>query len=134
LAISGAAAIAVAAILSAPATSAAKPKCFGKRATKTGHGKVVGTSHRDVIVGLGGKNKIIGNGGADVICGGRGNDRILLGNHPNSPSSDGSGILIGGPGSDICRGGAGRDRYVTCEATRKLLGRPAVGLLDALDR
>ena len=104
-------------LLVVPATSAAKAKCFGKRATKTGHGKIVGTPHRDIIVGLGGKNRIIGNGGADVICGGRGNDRITLGKHPNSPSSDGSAILIGGPGNDFIRGGYKDDFLIGDDAT-----------------
>jgi Ca2+-binding RTX toxin-like protein len=99
------AAIASSILLIAPAVSAAKPKCFGKRATKVGHGKIVGTPHKDVIVGLGGRNKIIGKGGADVICGGRGNDRITLSKRPNRPARDGPSILIGGPGNDFVRGG-----------------------------
>ena len=100
-----------------PAYAVARPHCFGKRATKVGHGKIVGTEHGDVIVGLGGKNKIIGNGGADVICGGRGNDRILVGNKPNSPSVDGPSILIGGPGNDFLRGGYKSDLLIGDDGT-----------------
>jgi hypothetical protein len=55
-----AAAAAALIVLVAPATSAAKRSCFGKRATKTGRGKIVGTSHKDVIVGLGGKTRSSG--------------------------------------------------------------------------
>ncbi len=103
--------------LAAPAVSAAKPKCFGKRATKTGHGKIVGTEHKDVIVGLGGRNKVIGNGGPDVICGGRGNDRITVGKQPNSPAKDGPSILIGGAGNDFIRGGYKDDFLIGDDAT-----------------
>ncbi len=111
------AAVATSILLVAPAVSAAKPKCFGKRATKTGHGKIVGTEHKDVIVGLGGRNKIIGNGGPDVICGGRGNDRITVGKQPNSPAKDGPSILIGGPGNDFIRGGYKGDFLIGDDAT-----------------
>jgi Ca2+-binding RTX toxin-like protein len=103
--------------LAAPATSAARRSCFGKRATKVGHGKIVGTKHRDVIVGLGGRNKIIGNGGADVICGGRGKDRLLVGRQPNSPGADGPSILIGGRGNDFIRGGYRDDLLVGDDAS-----------------
>ena len=112
-----AAAIATSVALASPAVSAAKPKCFGKPATKAGHGKIVGTEHGDVIVGLGGKNKIIGNGGADVICGGRGNDRITLSKQANRPSEDGPSILIGGTGNDFIRGGYKDDLLIGDDAT-----------------
>lgn len=116
-AVAGLAAVATSVLLLTPALSAAKPKCFGKRATKTGHGKIVGTEHRDVIVGLGGKNKIIGNGGADVICGGRGNDRITVSKQANSPAKDGPSILVGGRGNDFIRGGYKDDFLIGDDAT-----------------
>jgi Ca2+-binding RTX toxin-like protein len=113
-----------------PALASARPSCFGKRATKVGHGKIVGTEHRDIIVGLGGKNKIIGNGGADVICGGRGNDRILLSRHPNSPGIDRPSILIGGPGNDFIRGGYRDDLLVGDDAKHSGRARANAGRDD----
>jgi len=55
-----------------PATaSAAKPTCFGLKAT------IVGTNHADKLVGTDKKDVIVGLGGADKIKGGDGNDLIF---------------------------------------------------------
>jgi hypothetical protein len=74
---------------------AAKPKCFGKKATIVGTSAdnvLKGTKKADVIVGKGGDDTIDGKGGNDLICSGGGDDNISGGG--------GSNKLSGGTGQD----------------------------------
>ena len=69
--------------------AAARPTCFGHRAT------IVGNQHGQPHQGhpsrrrdrrLGGRDQVIGNGGRDIICGGGGQDRLFGGNaEPAAP-------------------------------------------------
>ena len=89
-----------------PTAAAARPTCFGHKATIVGNNRgnhIKGTHHADVIAGLGGRDVIIGNGGRDIICGGSGNDRIYGGN-AEPAQHDKPTTLIGGPGNDQHRG------------------------------
>jgi Ca2+-binding RTX toxin-like protein len=79
-------------------SSAAAPKCFGKKATIIGTNKadaLKGTARADVIVGLGGNDTIRSLNGTDLICGGSGNDEVY-----------------GGAGRDRIQGAAGNDRLL----------------------
>jgi len=103
------------------AANAARPRCFGKRATIVGTARadvLKGTSRPDVIVGLEGNDLIKGLGGDDRICGGKGNDTLvgrggddLLAGEEGSDKLTGGGgafdFLVGGPGGDRLNGGAG---------------------------
>lgn len=103
------------------AANAARPRCFGKRATIVGTARaevLKGTSRPDVIVGLAGNDLIKGLGGDDRICGGEGNDTIvgrggddlLAGDQGKDKVAGGAGafdFLVGGPGGDTLSGGAG---------------------------
>lgn len=94
-------------IMPGPA-SAARPTCFGKRATIVGTKRgerIVGTPRADVIVARGGDDTIFGRGGRDRICGGRGEDTIVGG-----PGRD---RLKGGPGPDNFFGGRGNDAMIS---------------------
>jgi Ca2+-binding RTX toxin-like protein len=98
------------------AASAARPKCFGQRATIVGTAKadvLNGTSKDDVIVGLGKNDTINGRGGDDTICGGDGKDTIIGGG--------GDDWLFGEAGNDHLKGGGGHDN---------LLGGPDNDSLD----
>ena len=78
------------------AANAARPRCFGKRATIVGTAKadvLKGTSRPDVIAGLAGNDVLRGLAGNDSICGGKGND-----------------TLLGGGGEDLLEGDEGRDK------------------------
>lgn len=89
----------------APAALAAKPKCFGKRATITSKAaEIQGTKNADVIVANGKDNVIIGGGGPDLICAKAGDD-IISGDTGNDK-------LSGGAGTDFFQGAAGNDRLV----------------------
>jgi len=104
-----------------PAANAARPRCFGKRATIVGTAKadvLKGTSGPDVIVGLAGNDVLKGLGGNDRICGGKGNDSLigrggddlLAGEEGSDKVAGGAGafdFLVGGPGGDGLNGGAG---------------------------
>jgi len=84
---------------------AARPRCFGKRATIVGTRAadvLRGTSGADVIVGLGGDDVVKGLGGGDRICGGDGDD-TLLGGGGNDP------VIVGGAGNDRLSGGGGHE-------------------------
>jgi Ca2+-binding RTX toxin-like protein len=100
--------------------NAARPRCFGTRATIVGTPKpdvLKGTSKPDVIVGQGGNDVIKALGGNDRICGGTGNDTLigrggndlLAGQEGGDRLTAGSGFdfLVGGPGGDTLSGGAG---------------------------
>jgi Ca2+-binding RTX toxin-like protein len=103
------------------AANAARPHCFGKRATIVGTAKadvLKGTSRPDVIVGLAGNDVLKGLGGNDRICGGKGNDNLigkggndlLAGEGGKDKLAGGAGtfdFLVGGPGGDGLSGGAG---------------------------
>ena len=106
-------AIAMGNLVLAPSAQAARPKCFGKRATIVGTAKsqtINGTRRADVIHAGGGNDKVYGKGGKDLICGGGGND-TLLGAGGNDKISGGSGKdkLDGGAGKDLLVGGKGID-------------------------
>jgi Ca2+-binding RTX toxin-like protein len=92
-------------VVIAPAAHAARPKCFGKRATIVGTKRsdtIRGTRGADVIVARGGADRILGRGGNDRICAGRGRDRVSGGGRNDR--------VAGGRGSDAVLGGRGRDR------------------------
>jgi Ca2+-binding RTX toxin-like protein len=96
----------------APAAQAARPKCFGKRATILGsqrNDRLRGTPKADVIVGRGGDDVITGRDGRDLLCGGKGSD-LLRGRRGNDKlksgrANDGNS---GGAGNDVINGGPGR--------------------------
>ncbi len=94
--------------------SAARPKCFGKKATIVGTAKadiLKGTRGADVIVGLGGNDTIKGLGGDDWICGGDGRDKISAGGGGDVVFGDaGNDALNGDAGYDWLLGGADNDR------------------------
>src|SRR5262245_64261866 len=89
LALAGAGALLGGAFASSPSA----PKCFGKTATITGSGLIVGTEAADVIVGSDSSDSIDGAGGDDLICSGAGDDQIQ-----------------GGLGDDRIAAGDGNDR------------------------
>ena len=105
-------ALAVAAVLAlvgslmlTPAAHAARPKCFGKRATivgTNGRDRLRGTPRADVIVAKGGNDRISGRGGNDRICAGGGRDRVAAGG--------GADRVAAGSGRDVVLGGGGGDR------------------------
>jgi len=114
----------IAVFLVLPQTAnAARPKCFGKRATIVGTARadvLKGTSRPDVIAGLAGNDVIKGLGGNDRICGGKGNDALvgaggndlLAGEDGKDKLAGGGGgfdFLVGGSGGDALNGGAGID-------------------------
>ena len=81
-----------------PSASAARPRCFGVRATivgTSGADVLVGTGRADVIVGRGGDDTIRGKGRADLICAGGGDD-----------------VVKGGDGIDLIFGNGGHDRLI----------------------
>jgi RHS repeat-associated protein len=101
-----------AALLAVQPARAARPSCFGKRATivgTSGHDRLHGTAHGDVISSGGGADVVSGRGGSDRICGSRGDD-VLKG-------SGGADHLDGGPGPDTLKGGGGTDE---CLSGRKV--------------
>jgi Ca2+-binding RTX toxin-like protein len=95
------------------AASAAKARCFGKRATIVGTPKadlLKGTSRPDVIAGLAGSDVIKGLGGNDRICGGTGNDTLIgRGGDDLLGGEEGRDRLAGGSGFDFLVGGPGGD-------------------------
>jgi Ca2+-binding RTX toxin-like protein len=98
---------------------AARPRCFGVRATIVGTGGsdvLVGTDRRDVIVGKGGADTIRGKGRADLVCAGGGDDVVkggdgidlLFGNGGDDRLIGGPGFfnqIVPGPGDDFVNGG-----------------------------
>src|SRR6266508_2291173 len=84
------------------AANAARPRCFGKRAT------ILGTARDDVIKGLGGGDRICGGKGNDTLVGGGGVD-LLGGEAGKDKLASGAGFdfLVGGPGGDALNGGTG---------------------------
>jgi Ca2+-binding RTX toxin-like protein len=82
---------------------AARPTCFGKRATIVGTrraDRLVGTRRADVIVARRGNDTVRGRGGNDRICAGNGFDTV-----------DGGDVLVAGRGSfQSLLGGRGNDR------------------------
>jgi Ca2+-binding RTX toxin-like protein len=107
--------------LTAPSAEAARPRCFGKRATIVGSARadvLRGTSTADVIVGLAGNDVIKGLGGKDRVCAGTGKDSLvggggddlLAGQEGGDRLAGGGGafdFLIGGPAGDTLNGGKG---------------------------
>lgn len=111
-------------ILFAGHAAAEEPTCYGRAATITGSGSIMGTPGNDVIVGseeadfidgAGGNDRICGLGGADEIEGGLGNDRInggldndlLVGDvyEVDAPAvGGGNDLMQGGPGDDYMIG------------------------------
>jgi Ca2+-binding RTX toxin-like protein len=137
-------AAAVAFATSTESSSAARPECFGKRATIVGgqNGNTLrGTEHADVIVGGGGNDKIDGRGGRDVICGGEGKDKIFGGPDFDSLSGgargdrmfgegdkdqingdEGADLIFGGQRTDVLDGGDGPDELNGGPATDLIFG------------
>ena len=128
------------AVVGSSAAEAAKPKCFGKKATAVlGDGGVlyIGTPGNDVVVGGKGTDDISGGDGNDRICGGKGadgingegdKDKIAGGRGGDSLfANDGvTGELVdGGKGDDMCNFDPG-DNYRACEAVpcMRLAGPP----------
>src|SRR5262245_19091132 len=84
--------LAVGAAVSAGASAAPAPICFGKHATIVGSGLINGTSGDDVIVG---------SAGADLVNAGDGNDRVCgLAGTDDLRGELGDDRLDGGPGDD----------------------------------
>jgi Ca2+-binding RTX toxin-like protein len=130
---------------------AARPTCFGRRATlvgTSGDDVLVGTPHKDVIVARAGHDVVRSRGGVDFVCGGAGDDRLLGGPNPNDwgftqtpPRGDrlsgGKGddrIVDGGGGNaDLLLGGPGNDRLLTANGGyaegRTLKGGPGADRL-----
>jgi Ca2+-binding RTX toxin-like protein len=114
--------IASIAVLS-PAAFAAKPKCFGKKATivgTKGDDELEGTNGRDVIVGKGGDDVIRAKGGNDLVCaGGGGFGGIFLGGgNDKMKGGKGNDITFPGPGNDLIKGGGGEGfDWVTYEGS-----------------
>jgi RTX calcium-binding nonapeptide repeat (4 copies) len=119
--------VAGAAMAVAPTAVAAKPKCFGEKATivaKKGQRLIRGTKKADVIVGTNKKNVIKGKGGADRICGFGGHDKIFGqggafdaidgggGNDKLNGGKGGDDIVIGNTGNDTVNGGRGGIDFV----------------------
>lgn len=101
--------------------SAARPRCFGKKAT------IVGTNGPDELRGTPGADVIVAKGGGDEVWGHGGNDRICLGGGVDFASA-GSGddriaggrgvdFLEGGPGDDLINGGPGPADHTLYERT-----------------
>ena len=110
------------AVTAAEGFAAQDERCFGKPATVTGAGTIVGTEGHDVIVGSESADLIDGKGGDDRICGLGGDDEIGAGvGDDRVDSGEGSDILIGdvnnpglpasGGGDDWLYGGPGNDRF-----------------------
>lgn len=106
-------------VVAVPNAHAAKPKCFGERATHVGtkgNDTIVGTSGRDVIVARNGDDTIRGRGGGDLICAGRGSDLVLAGK--------GGDKVKGGRGFDIIDGQRGHDELRSGPASDEVSGGP----------
>jgi Ca2+-binding RTX toxin-like protein len=121
-------------------TAKATPTCHGNPATivgtngdDTGHKKIRGTSHADVIAGLAGKDEIVGKGANDVICGGGGGDFINAGSGQDTVYGGGAGdLILGRRGSDRLLGQAGNDRLGGGDGKRDLCsGGPGKDLAQA---
>jgi Ca2+-binding RTX toxin-like protein len=80
---------------------AARPRCFGKRAT------IVGSERSDTITGTPKADVIVGNAGTDSIDGRGGNDRICAG--PGGLHREFLEVISGGEGRDRLGGGPGLD-------------------------
>ncbi len=101
-----------------PTAAAARPTCFGHKATIVGNNRgnhIKGTHHGDVIAGLGGRDVITSNGGRDIICGG-----VRQRPHPRRQAErlkhDKPTTLIGGPGNDHIEGSFASDFIVADNA------------------
>ncbi|MGH2694765.1 MAG: calcium-binding protein [Actinomycetota bacterium] len=91
---------------------AARPRCFGKRATivgTNGRDRIRGTKGPDVIVTKGGNDSVFGLGGNDRICAGRGRDGVAAGRGSDRVSLAGGGeeFALGGGGNDVIDLGPG---------------------------
>jgi Ca2+-binding RTX toxin-like protein len=101
------------------AATAAKPECFGEKATivaKKGQKVVRGTKKPDVIVGTNKKNVVKAKGGDDLICGFGGRDKIR--------GQKGSDAIDGGGGGDDLKGGGGEDFAAGNHGTDSVNGGP----------
>jgi hypothetical protein len=114
------AAFLVAAFLAPHSVASAAPQCFGRAATVTGSGTVLGTSGDDVIVGSTEGDIIEGLEGDDLICAldgndtiraGLGNDKVDAGPGDDRVNGDPSsaGPVTGDGGNDYLLGGKGDD-------------------------
>ncbi len=91
--------------------TAAAPACFGKSATLSGRGRLIGTPRDDVIVGSNGADLIKGKGGDDLICSRGGADTVYSGSSRDQVRAGrGSDYVLDSKGnSDRLWGGAGSD-------------------------
>jgi len=100
---------------SLPHAFAARPMCYGRRATIVGNARdnvIRGTRRADVIVGRAGDDRILGRGGRDRICGGSGDDMIHA-------ARGGRDRINCGPGDDTAVVTADKDRVAAnCETVR----------------
>jgi Ca2+-binding RTX toxin-like protein len=130
-------------IIAAPA-AAARPRCFGERATIVGTNRseiIVGTPDEDVIVALGGADEIRGGKRGDLICagkgadlvhGGRGVDLIFGEQGDDALYGDGGGFnqVVPGPGDDFVDAGpAGGDEVIYLDASGGIDGNLETGVV-----
>jgi len=105
--------------------SAARPECFGEKATIVGDSsdeRIVGTEGRDVIVARGGRDTIRGRGGDDLICAGGGFDNVRAGAGNDRVRGEfGNDSLHGGAGNDQLYGGDGGSDSLNADAGNDLL-------------
>lgn len=79
----------------------------------SGHDRILGTSHRNLIEGGAGNDSLSGMDGDDILKGGADNDTLLGGNGNDILEGGvGNDRLEGGAGTDTLRGGDGFDTYV----------------------
>ena len=105
-----------------PTASAAKPKCFGRRATivgTRGDDQLTGTNGRDVIVAKRGNDTIDARGGRDFICAGRGGFDVVFAGNGNDriDGEQGFDVIFPGLGDDFVNGGPGPGAFVTYEGS-----------------
>ncbi|MGH2693907.1 MAG: calcium-binding protein [Actinomycetota bacterium] len=105
----------------APEAHAARPKCFGRRATIVGTGgdnQLQGTNRSDVIVARAGNDTIDARGGRDFVCAGRGSFDVVFarGGNDKIAGQRGLDVVFPGAGDDVVNGGPGED-FVTYEGS-----------------
>jgi Ca2+-binding RTX toxin-like protein len=95
-----------------PTANAAKPKCFGRKATRVGTNgddTINGTNGRDVIVAKRGNDTIDAKGGRDFICSGGGGFDVVFARSGNDriAAERGFDVVFPGAGNDFIHGGRG---------------------------
>jgi Ca2+-binding RTX toxin-like protein len=104
-----------------PSANAAKPRCFGRKATivgTRGDNTLNGTNGRDIIVGKRGNDTIDARGGRDFICAGRGGFDVVFARNGNDriAGERGFDVIFPGAGNDFVDGGPG-GAFVTYEGS-----------------